>query len=563
MAGSARSVAVSLAAVSRADARVRGIFTAFPSPGFSDTVGFMLLMDHILGRRRPPSLPFSQEDHGRIRRRLKAGLAESERRGLILGALVRSVTLAAIIIVGSFSFLRVADGAVNLWAAAGIGLFLVTGLVQALVYWRRWGGAWTAYVFITLDVVLLSLILAVPNPYLNFEMPLVALFKFGEVRWYALIMIQVGLSLSPLLVLWCGTSVILAWSALLWRTVSDPDVIGAWTFDLPADFAEGGQDLMTLGLQNNLVVMDLVVADLSVLALSTIALSLIVARARRQVRLQAVGERERATLARYFSPLQIDAILSGDRNWRKGKRIRAAILFADMRGFTALAESHEPEWILSLLRTLFSRLEAVVFEHGGAVEKYSGDAMLASFGAPKERGDDAARALTAAYAILAAVDALNEERIAAGEPVIEIGIGVHFGPVVIGDIGRLRSAAFTVIGDTVNVASRLQEATKVRDTRLLVSRALVERIRTEVGPAAAALTDRLEAGEAEHLRGRAEPVDTLRLPMIAGTVGESGPDTEEGTGRLSALPDAAASQMLDPAADQVEPADTRTTPSEL
>jgi len=147
-----------------------------------------------------------------------------------------------------------------------------------------------------------------------------------------------------------------------------------------------------------------------------------------------------------------------------------------------------------------------VFAHGGTLEKFIGDALIASFGTPERAPDDASRALVAGFAMLAALDGWNQERRAQGEVPLAIGIGLHFGPAVMGDIGSDRSMAFTIIGDTVNTASRLQSLTRTMRCRMVLSDAFVRRVESEAAPRTAPLLDHLTPAGDHPLRGRSRTI---------------------------------------------------------
>jgi adenylate cyclase len=192
-----------------------------------------------------------------------------------------------------------------------------------------------------------------------------------------------------------------------------------------------------------------------------------------------------------------------------------AVLFADIAGFTRVAEREAPERVIALLRGLYTRLEAAVFEHHGTLDKYLGDGIMATFGTPEAGPDDAGNALAAARAMLASIDAWNQGRAAQGEPPVRLSIGIHYGNVVLGDVGSARRLEFAVIGDVVNVASRLEGVSRRLATRLVVSDALVEAVRAAGGRPATALAG-LERAAPETLRGRDAPVALWVLRSDAG-----------------------------------------------
>jgi adenylate cyclase len=160
---------------------------------------------------------------------------------------------------------------------------------------------------------------------------------------------------------------------------------------------------------------------------------------------------------------------------------------------------------MALLRALHGRMEDEVFRHGGCLEKFIGDALPATFGVPDVGRRDATDALACARAMLAALEAWNRERAAVGRPPLRMGLGLHYGQVVLGDIGSARSMAFAAVGDTTNVASRLQALTRELGASLVTSRALVSAIERE--GADVTLLAGLTARGAHTLRGRDAPIE--------------------------------------------------------
>ena len=156
-----------------------------------------------------------------------------------------------------------------------------------------------------------------------------------------------------------------------------------------------------------------------------------------------------------------------------GRQQDAAVLFVDIRDFTARAEQMEPEAISRFLAEFRRVVTHAVEERGGVVDKFVGDSAMVVFGVPEAGVHDAANALDGARAILNAVASWNDERAATGDDAVRIGVGVHWGQVFCGAVGDASRLEFTVLGDTVNVAARLEEATKRADLPLVVSEELL------------------------------------------------------------------------------------------
>jgi len=186
----------------------------------------------------------------------------------------------------------------------------------------------------------------------------------------------------------------------------------------------------------------------------------------------------------------------------RGRIQTAAVLFADIAGFSALAERIEPEALGALLGELRGIQRQAIERHGGVVDKYIGDAVMAVFGVPEPAPDDAKRALAAALDMRDAIAAWNAGRARAGQPVLRVGIGLHYGDVFAGAIGDDQRLEFATLGDTVNVAQRVEGLTRTLDASPLATK--------EVFDAAGADPAAWEALPPQPVRGRSEPVAVLR-----------------------------------------------------
>jgi adenylate cyclase len=217
-------------------------------------------------------------------------------------------------------------------------------------------------------------------------------------------------------------------------------------------------------------------------------------------------EKARTNLSRYFSPKLVEELANRDEPLGEGRRQVVAVLFADIVGFTRISEALTPEEVLALLREFHARNENAVFEHDGIMEKFIGDATLAIFGAPERGKRDATNALSCAFAMLNGLQGLNAERAAKGQEAIRIGIGLHYGPAVMGDIGTERNMAFAVIGDTVSIGSRLENLTRNLSCEIVASNAFVEAVRDEMGVQADALLRGFASEKPQELKGRTEKI---------------------------------------------------------
>jgi adenylate cyclase len=231
-----------------------------------------------------------------------------------------------------------------------------------------------------------------------------------------------------------------------------------------------------------------------------------VAKLREMDRQRMAAERARNNLSRYFSPNIVELLASQDEPLGAGRRETVAVLFADIVAFTGMAELMAPEDVLALLREFHTRMTAQIFASGGTVDQYMGDGILAVFGATAASPDDAASALNCAEMMLETLERWNHEREEKGDARLDIGIGLNYGPVVLGDVGSEYGMSFTAIGDTVNTAARLQVLTRSLKTQLVVGDALVQAIQALSPEVAAERIGRLEDLGEHSLRGRASPV---------------------------------------------------------
>jgi adenylate cyclase len=223
-------------------------------------------------------------------------------------------------------------------------------------------------------------------------------------------------------------------------------------------------------------------------------------------RQRMAAERARNNLSRYFSPNIVELLASQDEPLGAGRRETVAVLFADIVAFTQMSELMAPEDVLAMLREFHARMTAQIFAGGGTVDQYLGDGIVAVFGAPAASPNDAANALYCAEMMLDTLERWNHEREGRGDARLDIGIGLNYGPVVLGDVGSEHSMSFTAIGDTVNTAARLQVLTRALKTPLVVGDPLVQAIRTLSPEIAAERVGQLEDRGEHNLRGRASPV---------------------------------------------------------
>ena len=190
----------------------------------------------------------------------------------------------------------------------------------------------------------------------------------------------------------------------------------------------------------------------------------------------------RAAFAGLVSPDVLREILTGNlKPQLGGERREICLLFSDIRGFTTLSESLPPEEVTRLLDRYFSRMVAAIHAHGGTLDKFMGDGIMAFFGAPQARDNPCADAFAAAQAMLAALAEFNGELAREGRSPLAVGVGLNYGAAVVGYIGAADRHEYTAIGDAVNTASRIEGLTKEAGYPLLVSRTVQERLPQQEG----------------------------------------------------------------------------------
>lgn len=193
----------------------------------------------------------------------------------------------------------------------------------------------------------------------------------------------------------------------------------------------------------------------------------------------------------------------------------ATVLFTDLRNFTGLVELMPPSQVLDYLNEVQGLLADIVTKHGGTVDKFMGDGMLAVFGAPRRVADHAQLGIAAATEIISSVAALNRERRGRGEAAAEIGLGVHTGSVIAGCVGSGARLEFTVLGDAVNATSRLEGLTREMGVTALVSEETVRRAWSETRGVRASILGRLTRRGEVSIRGRIAPLSVYSLEGVA------------------------------------------------
>jgi len=190
----------------------------------------------------------------------------------------------------------------------------------------------------------------------------------------------------------------------------------------------------------------------------------------RSVLAKTSEERIRHIFQKYVPAEIIDEVLkSAGSELLVGKKQEATVLFSDIRGFTTISERLSAEELVSSLNTYFNTMVGIIIEHKGIIDKFIGDAIMAIFGAPVLHDDDPYQAVSTGLQMLGALENFNKKQIVMGKPPFRIGIGLNTGEVVVGNIGSTQKLEYTCIGDTVNLASRLEGLTKIYGVPIIIS----------------------------------------------------------------------------------------------
>ncbi len=392
---------------------------------------------------------------------VEADLAAAEHAGIRLALIGR--TLALLPLAGSYAWYGVPVG--NYRGLAVASAFILAGLVHFILLVAGRERQWHRYAFLALDTVGLGLLVVLtPLSQSAEDVPRILIFRAYGVYYLFLILAVAALSLSPRLVLFAGATVTATlWAVFGWIVADMPRTL-TWG-DLPqgADRDTVMRILLDpdfIGLGNR--------AEESVAILATSALlAVAVHRARNVVRARASVERQRRRIQEVFGqyvPPEVAGAILADRAALTPQTRTATILFSDIEGFTRLSERRPPAEVIRVLNAYFDAATEVVGAHRGVVVSFVGDAVIAAFNTPLDLAGHAEAATRCGKALLALV-----AREAFGGEELKLRIGIATGPVASGSVGGTRRQAWTVYGDTVNLAQRLEGLNKDTGTRLLVS----------------------------------------------------------------------------------------------
>jgi len=375
-----------------------------------------------------------------------------------------------------------------------LGGYAIFTLARLWLSWRERLVPWVIYLSIVLDMALLLALIW--SFHLEYGQP-PSFYLKAPTMIYVFIFIGLRvLTFRARYVVVAGLTAAIGWA-----------ILSAY-----AILASGGREMITRDyvqyMTSNSVLIgaeaDKIIAILVVTALLAVAMN----RARRLVVRSAAEGAAARDLARFFSPEVAREITAAEQMIEagSGEARDAAVVFCDIRGFTRFAHTVSPGEVIAMLTEYQQALVPSILGHGGTIDKFMGDGIMATFGAVRPSPTAAADALRAVDAVIEAAAAWSEHRAALGQPVHKVNAAAAFGPIVCGAVGDVDRLEYTVIGDPVNQAAKLEKANRAQGVDALTDRGTWE----------AAVEQGYEAGSVEHrsgsrLEGFEEPVDLVVL----------------------------------------------------
>lgn len=435
-------------------------------------------------------------------------VAREEKRGLILVAFLRICMLAFILLL----FSKPDSPTGKLYTLLEVlGWFIPGVFIQLFVAFRGSKSYWMIYLLAVIDAGLIVYVSVVPdplNPLLDHPAWLYGFVVRDRGVVFSMIMMAlVIMTFSPRLILWFGFWLFAAWSAAIWWLMTRPGVVVSQHFG--DEWNPTQQEIIDTYNLPEFVDISALAEQVIIVIVFTLACAVMVSRLRVLINQFAAAERAHGNLARYFPTALADQLADRDEPVRVGERRDCVILFADIIGFSRFAEKRDPQEVMRFLNQFHQIATSQIGAYGGIVEKYIGDAVMASFAAFDDLESPAANAFCAAQAIITQVAEWQARDPAnAGEP-LKIGVGLNFGPAVVGDIGQREAVTPAVIGATVNLAARLEKATRELSSDAVLSAQFAKKLAEEAPICAPILLGRYNQKETIQVKGFSEPVGVL------------------------------------------------------
>lgn len=446
---------------------------------------------------------FRTREHGALPRHGATGSQDlgdlflhAEQSGLRLAIIGRIITL---VLLGAWLVgTRAEDPARALGYALVMAIFAILGVIHYALIGTGLDRRWLKYAFVTLDVAIVSILVATQPMYATAaDLPAVTGFRAPTFVYYFVILGITALSFSPGMVLWTGIIGALGWIGAFQHAAGKVPGVLNWS-DIPAK--PTAEQVLAVLLDSRFGGLNGRIQEALALIVVAFLIAAVMWRARNALQRQLEAERDRATLSGIFGKFVpetiVNAMIAGRGVLAPVKR-EATVLFADIVGFTAMTERVGAVRTVEIMNAYFDEVTKIVGDHNGIVTQFHGDAVMALFNVPVEDAQHAVHAFDAARAILVSID----EHEFSGER-IRARIGINTGTLVAGNVGGGGRQSYTVYGDTVNLAARLEALCKELGTSLLLSAVTARSL-----PDA----ELVNVGYID-VRGLSEPVSVFSLP---------------------------------------------------
>jgi adenylate cyclase len=454
--------------------------------------------------------------------RLSLAIREEEYESLRLAIWLRFAVCAAVALLLTFE-LR--------WPIAFnyygyIAALAFSGYLQLLMRKPPYEREWMLWVFPLIDMMILVGGIVLPNPFDPHPVPPPMRLSFDTILYVIVFVVLSGLGQSAKTVMLTTGAAIVAWTAGTLFLTTLPGV--TFVPNLENIATQTAEERLAYLMNPWNVRLGELLPRLVIIALVGIIMAVAVTRFRHLVARQVETERARRNLSRHFSPHIAETLAQMDDALGQVKRLDAVVLFADLVGFTQVSDDLTPEQTVTLLRGVHRCLAKAVAENNGTLDKYLGDGIMASFGTPEPGPRDASAALLAARCMLREMEQLNRQRALLRQAPLTLAIGLHYGPLTLGNIGDESRLEYALIGETVNVAHRLEQMTRVLNTQLCASQAFIDRLgeetRGDTGPIAdlvalqpqpiRGLRDRMVVWIRQRPEAEAEPTGAVAAPTL-------------------------------------------------
>ncbi len=394
---------------------------------------------------------------------------EAEQAGLRIAIKCR---WGALLLLGAFLVIsRRADLEHSLMLGLGIAGFAGLGLIHYLLIGSRYDRPWIKYVFLTLDIAILSYLMATQPIFDTVEVPQAILFRNAVFPFYFLIMAVAAFSFSPGLVLWSGVAVVAGWLSAFFYAIRDMPETLQWRDIGPNPSTE---HFLSIFLSPNFVGTGSRIQESLAYFLVAALIAAVMWRARRTVRRQLELAEEQRTLSDVFGqyvPKTIADALISDRGLLEPVEGTATVVFMDVAGFTSMTEASGPRRVVGVLNAFFDEATTIINRHDGVVTQFIGDGIMATFNLPAKDPDHALKAVRAALEI---VDMTGARRF--NDQQLSIRAGIATGQVIAGSVGGGGRQTYSLYGEAVNLSARLETLNKEHGTQIMVDSTTVSHL---------------------------------------------------------------------------------------